>query len=81
MEVSQDPQGHTPPGTLFDDGYTITTNRGVPTLDPEAGVYAENFYAPLFTESQATNHADHTTAITEMAPEAHPTAEAAAASA
>ncbi len=66
MEVEQDPQERgTPPGTLFDGGFTPSTTRGHTTADPAGGVHTENYFTPLDTESQAT---DHTNVNTKQQP-------------
>jgi len=59
MDVDQDPpeQG-TPPGTPFDEGFTPSTTKGQTSVDPTRGVHTENFLAPLYTESQETDHAN-----------------------
>ena len=57
MKVDEDPQGQeTPPGTPFEDGFTPSTTRGNTTADPTSGVNTENFFTPLYTESQETDH-------------------------
>jgi len=56
MDVDQEPQGQTPPGSPFNDGYTTTTNRGASSADPPVGVHTGNFYTPLYTESQEIGH-------------------------
>jgi hypothetical protein len=57
MDVNQDPQGQTTPlGISVDEGYTTITTMGAPTRDPHAGAHTENYYTPLYTESQATYH-------------------------
>jgi len=56
-DVDHEPHGQTPPrGTLFDDGYTTTTNRAASSANPLVGVHTGNFYTPLYTESQETCH-------------------------
>jgi hypothetical protein len=57
MEVDQDPQElGTPSGTPFDDGFTPFTTRGHTTANPTGSVHTENYFIPLYTESQATDH-------------------------
>ena len=57
MDVDRDPQEkETPPGTLFDEGFTPSTARGYTSADPTGGVQTENFFTPLYTESQETDH-------------------------
>jgi len=57
MEVDQDPQKQgTPPGTPFDDGFTPSTTRGNTTTDPTGSIRTENYFTPLYTESQETDH-------------------------
>ena len=57
MYVDQDPQGQeTPSGAPFEDGFTPSTTRGKPTTDPTGGVNTENFFTPLYTEFQETDH-------------------------
>ena len=81
MDVDKDPQGHTTPyGIPFYEGYTTTTSRGAPTRDPPAGVHTENFYIPLYTESQTIDHSDHTPTHTKPAEDAQTAAGATAAS-
>ncbi len=56
MEVDQDPQGQgTPLGTPFDDGFTPSTTRGNTTADPTGSIRPENYFTPLYTESQETD--------------------------
>jgi hypothetical protein len=57
MDVDQDPQGQgNPPGIPFDHGFTPSTTRGHATPDPTGSVYTENYFTPLYAESQATDH-------------------------
>ncbi len=57
MDVDQDPQGHgTPPSTPFDDGFTPSTTRGHTTVASTGSVRTENYFTPLYTESQETDH-------------------------
>jgi len=57
MEVDQDPQGQgTPSGTPFDDGFTSSTTQAHTTTDPTGSVRTENYFTPLYTESQETDH-------------------------
>jgi hypothetical protein len=59
MDVDQDPRGQgTPPGTPIDDGFTPPTTRGHTTSDPTWIVHTENYFTPLYTESQATDYAN-----------------------
>ena len=46
----------TPLGTPFDDGFTPSTTRGYTSADPTGGAHTENFFTPLYTESQETDH-------------------------
>ena len=65
MDVDQDPLGQgTPLGTPFNDGLTPSTTRGT-TTDPTGSVHTKNYFTPLYTESQAT---DHTNVNTEQQP-------------
>jgi len=57
MEVDQDPQGlGTPLGTPFDDGFTVSTTRGHTTVEPTGSIYTDNYFTPLYTESQETDY-------------------------
>jgi hypothetical protein len=57
MDVDQDLQEHdTPPGAPFDGGFTPSTTRGNTSADPTGGVHTENFFIPLYTESQETDY-------------------------
>jgi len=57
MDVDQDPrEQETPLSTPFNDGFTPSTTRGNTLADPTGGVHTENFFSPLYTESQDTNH-------------------------
>jgi len=46
----------TPLGTPFDSDYPSRQTRGQTSTDPTRGVYTENFFTPLYTESQETDH-------------------------
>jgi hypothetical protein len=75
MDVDHDPQGQTTPtGTRFDNGFTTPTSKGAPTRDPPAGVHTDNFYTPLYTDSQTTSHSDRTTTTTDPVQDAQPAA-------
>ena len=53
MDVEHDPQEQEiPPETPFDEGFTPFTTRGYTSADPTGGVHTENFFIPLYTESQ-----------------------------
>ena len=53
MDVDHEHQEQkTPPGTPFDEGFTPSTTRGYTSADPSGGVHTENFFIPLYTESQ-----------------------------
>jgi len=57
MEVDQDSQGQgTPPGTSFEDGFTPSTTRGHATMGPTGSVRTDNYFTPLYTEIQETEH-------------------------
>ena len=57
MDVDQDFQEQeAPPGTPFDDDFIPSTTTGHTLADPTGGVHTENFFTPLYTESQAANH-------------------------
>ncbi len=60
MDVDQDfPEQGTPPGTPFEEGFTPTTVRGQTSADsPPKGVYTENYFTPLYDESQASDHSN-----------------------
>ena len=59
MDVDKDPQGQeTPPRTPFEDGFTPSTTRGNTIADPTSGANTDNFFTPLYTESQETDHAN-----------------------
>ena len=61
MEVDQDiPEQGTPPGTPFEEGLTPSTTQGQ-TANPTGGVYTQNYYTPLYDESQVS---DRSTGIT-----------------
>ena len=82
MDVDQDPQEQeTPLGTPFDDGFTPSTTRGYTSADPIGGVHTENLFTPLYTESQATDHANVNTNQQPPTPAATRDAEMVAASA
>ncbi len=68
MDLDGDLQGQsTPLDTPFEDDFTETASRCAPTVDPPAGVHTENFYTPLYAESQSTCHLDRTaTYITQI---------------
>ena len=62
MDVDQDTMERgTPSGTPFDEGFIPSTTKGQPSVATTMGVYTENLYTPLYTESQET---DHTNVIT-----------------
>ena len=62
MDVDQDPQEEgIPPGTPFDEGFTPSTTKGYTSTDPTGGVHTENFFTPLYTQSQETDHTNVTT--------------------
>ena len=57
MDVDQDlHEQETPPGTPFDDGFTPSMTSGYTTAHPTGGVHTDNFYTPLYSESQAADH-------------------------
>jgi len=57
MEVDQDYQGQgTPLGTPFEDGFTPATTRGHTTMGPTGSVHTDNYFTPLYTETQETDH-------------------------
>ena len=57
MEMDQDPQGQgTPPGTPLEDGFTPSTTRGHTTMGPTGSVRTDNYFTPLYTETQETDH-------------------------
>ena len=59
MEVDQDPHGQgTPPGTPFQDGFTPATTRGHTTTGPIGSVRTGNYFTPLYTETQETDHSN-----------------------
>ncbi len=68
MDIDPDPQGHTPPSTPFDDGYASTTTKGNISAYPTGGVHTENFFTPLYTESQETGHTNVNTSQRTPAP-------------
>ena len=52
MEVDQDLPGQgTPPGTLFEDGFTPSTNRGHTTNIPTEHTRTNNYYTALSAEN------------------------------
>ncbi len=62
MDVDQDlPEGTTPPGTPFANDHTAHQQGGGPSVDPPEGVPTNNFFTPLYKESQEN---DNTTANT-----------------
>ena len=53
MEVDQNPQGQgTPPSTPFEDGFTPATTRGHASMGPTRSVRTDNYFTPLYTETQ-----------------------------
>ena len=46
----------TSPGTHIDEGFTPSTTRGHTTADPTGSVRTENYFTPLYTKSQKTDH-------------------------
>ena len=66
------PEQGTPTGTPFDEGFTPSTTRGQPTADPTRGVRTENFFPPLYTESQETDHTNVNTTQQPPTPTATP---------
>ena len=57
MEVNQDSQCQgTPPSTPFEDGFTLSMTRGHTTLGPTESVRTDNYFTPLYTETQETDH-------------------------
>ena len=53
----EDPQEYgTPSGIPFDSDYTPPTTGGQTSTDPTRVVYTENFFTPLYTEPQETDH-------------------------
>jgi hypothetical protein len=48
------PEFDTPPGTPFDSNYPPQQTRGY--TEPNEGVHTENFFTPLHTDSQETDH-------------------------
>ena len=59
MEVDQDfPEQGTPPGTPVEEGFTPSTARGQTSADPTIEVYTENYFTPLYNESQALDHSN-----------------------
>ncbi len=59
MEVDQDPQEQgTPPGTPFDGSLTPSTTRGNTAADPTGSIHTENYFTPIYTESQETDQAN-----------------------
>jgi hypothetical protein len=64
MDVDHDDHEQTTPlGSPFGDGYTSYAGRGAPP-SAVASVQTENFFIPLYTESQETGHTAHTTVNT-----------------
>ena len=69
MDVDQNPEGQgTPPDTPFDDRFTPSTIRGNTSAAPTGGVQMENFFTPLYTGSQKTDHANVNTNQRSPAP-------------
>ena len=59
MDVDQNPQGRgNPPGTPFNEGYTPSAIRGQTTAEATGSVHTENFFTPLYNESQTTDHSN-----------------------
>ncbi len=58
----------TPPGTPFDSDYPTQQTGGQPPTDPTEEVYTENFFTPLYTETQET---DQTNANANQPPLTH----------
>ena len=59
MEVDQDiPEQETPPGTTFVEGFTPSADKGQTSVDPTGGVYTQNYYTPLYDESQASDRSN-----------------------
>ncbi len=57
MEVDQDSQGQgTPPGTPFEDGFTLSTPRGHTPMGPKGSVCTDNYFTALYTETQDNDH-------------------------
>jgi hypothetical protein len=50
------PEFDTPPGTPFDSDYPAQQTRGYTSTELNEGVYTENFFTPLYTDSQETDH-------------------------
>ncbi len=59
MEVDQEllEQG-TPPGTPFNEGFTPSKAKSLTPKDPTRGVYTNNYFTPLYNESQASDHSN-----------------------
>jgi hypothetical protein len=57
MDVDQDlPEGTAPHGTPFDDVHTAHRQGGALFGATPAGVHTRNFFTPLYTETQETEH-------------------------
>ena len=57
MDVEYDlPERTTLLGTPFEGDYAAYQQGGASFVDPPAGVHTRNFFIPLYTESQETNH-------------------------
>ena len=57
MDVDHDLfEQDTHPSTPFDDGFTPSTTTCNTSADPTGGFHTENFFTPLYTESQETDH-------------------------
>ena len=57
MDVDQDlPEWTSPPSTPFDDVHTTHQQGGALFVDPPAGVHTRNFFTPLYTETQESEH-------------------------
>ena len=55
--AEEDPEVYgTPPGTPFDSDYPSHQTEGQTSADNTGGVRTENFFTPLYTESQDTDH-------------------------
>ena len=56
MVFDHDPLEHVPSfDTTFTEGFAPSTTRGQTTADPTESVHTENYFTPLYTESQATD--------------------------
>ena len=57
MVFDHDPLEHVPSfDTTFTEGFAPSTTRGQTTADFTGSVHTENYFTPLYTESQATDH-------------------------